>query len=166
MDSNVELLSNPFARPDADGVWTVALCGHASYDFVRLKRVFESDTSRHRVVLVDARKLLQCADRDPTDYVLPAVNYWPPGKTRGIRDFLAPGNARTPEMPHVLFATRRRATLLGWLGLEREGVVSFRNGQHRARYLAHAGAVCFPVEVHEIEADGLEAACGYRGAVE
>jgi hypothetical protein len=49
---------------------------------------------------------------------------------------------------------------LGWFGLEREGVVAFRNGQHRARYLADAGARWFPVEVHEREATLLRELCG------
>jgi hypothetical protein len=44
--------------------------------------------------------------------------------------------------------------------LDKAGVVSFRNGQHRARYLAFAGAVSFPVEVHETEAALLERYCG------
>jgi hypothetical protein len=44
--------------------------------------------------------------------------------------------------------------------LEREGVVAFRNGQHRARYLADAGARWFPVEVHEREAALLREICG------
>lgn len=39
-------------------------------------------------------------------------------------------------------------------------VVTFRNGQHRARYLAFAGATSLPVEVHETEAALLERYCG------
>lgn len=142
-------------------VWLVPLLGHPHYDHVRLKRVFEDDQSRHRVVIVDAHKLLECAARDDTDYVLPSVGDWHSGKVKGIRDFLDPENERIPAMPYVTIETRRVRGLLGWLRLKHEGVVAFRNGQHRARYLAHAGAVAFPVEVHEREAALLTSWCGY-----
>ena len=141
-------------------VWTVHLHEHAPYDFVRLKRVFSSPDSRHRVVVVDARKLLACADLDTTDYVLPSPQYWHPGKVHGIREFLDPRQTRIPEMPYVTCITRNRRTLLGLIGFSKEGVVSFRNGQHRARYMAFAGAASFPVEVHETEADMLQRYCG------
>lgn len=142
-------------------VWIVQLPEHSDYGHVRLKRVFDGDDStRHRVVIVDARKLLRCADRDDTDYVLPPVGDWHSGKVRGIREFLDPANPRIPTMPYVTVATRRTRGWLGRLGLEREGVVAFRNGQHRARYLAHAGAAAFPVEVHEREVALLTAVCG------
>lgn len=124
---------------------------------------FDSPDSRHKVVVVDLKRLLTCADRDTTDYVLGAVQYWPPGKVRGIREFLDPSQQRIPEMPYVTFRNRRCRTLLGLLGIDREGVVSFRNGQHRARYLAFAGATCLPVEVHETEADILQRYCGCVG---
>lgn len=140
--------------------WIVRLPDHAPYAFTRLKRVFLSDGARHRVVIVDSRKLLACADRDTSDYVLPSVQYWHPGKVAGIRAFLAPGQSRIPEMPYVTVSTRRARTLLGLFGLSKEGVVSFRNGQHRARYMAFAGATSFPVEVHETEAALLEHYCG------
>ena len=142
-------------------VWLVPLPRHAYYNHVRLKRVFEDDQSRHRVVIVDAQKLLECAERDDTDYVLPPVGDWHSGKVKGIRDFLHPENERIPSMPYVTIETRRAHGLFGWLGLRREGVVAFRNGQHRARYLAFAGAVAFPVEVHEREAALLTSLCGY-----
>jgi hypothetical protein len=151
----------PSASPGAGPVWLVPLTRHAYYPHVRLKRVFEDDQSHHRVVIVDALKLLECAERDDTDYVLPPVGDWHSGKVKGIREFLDPDNGRIPAMPYVTIATRRARGVLGWLGLRREGVVSFRNGQHRARYLAHAGAVAFPVEVHEREAALLASLCGY-----
>lgn len=150
----------PSASPGP--VWLVPLAHHPHYDHVRLKRVFDDDQSRHRVVIVDACKLLQCADRDDTDYVLPPVGNWHSGKVKGIREFLDPENERIPAMPYVTVETRRGSGLLGWLGLKREGVVGFRNGQHRARYLGHAGAVAFPVEVHEREAALLTALCGFN----
>ncbi|WP_080439988.1 plasmid fertility inhibition factor family protein [Burkholderia ubonensis] len=146
-------------RHDAN-TWIVQLPGHEPYAFTRLKRVFSSDDVRHRVVVVDSRKLLACADRDTIDYVLPHVPYWHPGKVSGIREFLAPGQLRIPEMPHVTISTKRARTLLGLVGLSKAGVVSFRNGQHRARYLAFVGATNFPVEVHETEAALLEHYCG------
>jgi hypothetical protein len=133
---------------------------HEWYDHARLKRVFAVDGTRHEVVLVDARKLLQCASRDDTDYVLRPVDEWHSGKVRGIREFLDPANSRIPEMPYVTITAKRAPGLIGWLGLEREGVVAFRNGQHRARYLASAGARWFPVEVHEREAALLRQYCG------
>lgn len=145
----------------ADPLWLVALANHPYYDHVRLKRVFEDDQSRHRVVIVDVGKLLACADRDDTDYVLPPVGNWHSGKVKGIREFLDPSNERIPAMPYVTIETRRARGWLGWLGLQREGVVGFRNGQHRARYMAHAGAVAFPVEVHEREAALLTTLCGF-----
>ncbi len=143
----------------SEPVWIVQLYDHGSYDHVRLKRAFCTDGTRHEVVLVDVRKLLLCADRDNTDYVLPPVPEWHMGKVRGIREFLDPDNARIPEMPYVTVSTRRAAGVFGWLGLEHEGVVAFRNGQHRARYLASAGARWFPVEVHEREAVLLRQFC-------
>ena len=155
----------PSANSVAGPIWLVPLPGHAYYRQVRLKRVFEDDQSRHRVVIVDARKLLRCAERDDTDYVLPPVGDWHSGKVKGIRDFLDPDNERIPAMPYVTIETRRAHGLLGWLGLKREGVVSFRNGQHRARYLVHAGAVAFPVEVHEREVALLTSLCGYVAQV-
>ncbi|HTJ95682.1 MAG TPA: hypothetical protein VL424_21510 [Pararobbsia sp.] len=154
----------PLAFADASGIWTVPLTEHPPYPAVQLKRIFGLPDSRHVVVLVDAKALLACADRDPTDYVLPAPQYWQQGKVKGLRDFLEPGQARIPDMPYVLFSTRKTKGLGGLLGLAREGVVSFRNGQHRARYMAHAGALCFPVEVHQTEAEGLRKYCGWVGA--
>ncbi|WP_261524600.1 plasmid fertility inhibition factor family protein [Burkholderia multivorans] len=143
-------------------VWIVPLPGHAPYASTHLKRVFASDDSRHRVVIVDPARLLACADRDTTDYVLPAVEYWPPGKAAGIREFLDPVSPRIPDMPFVTFRETRTRTLFGLPGLAKVGVVSFRNGQHRARYLAHAGATALPVEVHETEADLLMRYCGVQ----
>ncbi|MFC0397572.1 plasmid fertility inhibition factor family protein [Paraburkholderia rhizosphaerae] len=148
------------ALPACESVWVVQLNDHESYDHVRLKRIFSCDGTRHEVVLVDARKLLLCADRDDTDYVLRPVHEWHPGKMRGIREFLDPDNTRIPEMPYVTVSSRRAPGLIGWLRLEHEGVVAFRNGQHRARYLASAGARWFPVEVHEREAALLRQYCG------
>ena len=152
--------SSATAPACAETVWTVPLQEHPWYDHVRLKRVFVTDGTRHQVVLVDVRKLLACADRDNTDYVLKPVAEWHSGKVRGIREFLDPENPRIPQMPYVTISTRRAPGLLGWFGLEREGVVAFRNGQHRARYLADAGARWFPVEVHEREAALLRELCG------
>ncbi|MFM0318122.1 hypothetical protein PQR36_24820 [Paraburkholderia nemoris] len=155
--------SSPETAPaSAETVWNVPLHEHEHpwYDHVRLKRVFVTDGTRHQVVMVDARKLLECADRDNTDYVLKPVAEWHSGKVRGIREFLDPENPRIPQMPYVTISTRRAPGLLGWFGLEREGVVAFRNGQHRARYLADAGARWFPVEVHEREAALLREMCG------
>ena len=152
MSNSVPSVSEP--------VWIVPLNDHASYDHVRLKRVFATDGTRHEVVLIDVRKLMQCADRDDTDYVLRPVHEWHMGKVRGIREFLDPDNARVPEMPYVTISARRSPGLLGWFALEHEGVVAFRNGQHRARYLASAGARWLPVEVHEREAALLRQYCG------
>lgn len=86
------------ARAQHDGVdvWIIQLPGHVAYAYTHLKRVFASDDSRHRVVTVDLTKLLACADRDTTDYVLPAVQYWAPGKAAGIREFLDPAEPRIP----------------------------------------------------------------------
>lgn len=147
----------------AETVYIVRLQGHAHYDFVRLKRVFHDPGSRHEVVLVDVKKLLECANRDDTDYVLKAVSDWHAGKVKGIREFLDPDNPRVPEMPYVTISVRRGQGLLGLLCVNREGVVAFRNGQHRARYLAHAGALCMPVEVHEREANLLRQMCAAAG---
>ncbi|MGF6871810.1 hypothetical protein OKW35_001268 [Paraburkholderia sp. MM5477-R1] len=153
--------SSPAPAPGcAEAVWIVPLHEHAWYDHVRLKRVFVADGTRHQVVLVDLRKLLVCADRDNTDYVLKPVAEWHSGKVRGIREFLDPDSPRIPQMPYVTISTRRAPGLLGWVGIEREGVVAFRNGQHRARYLAEAGARWCPVEVHEREAGLLRELCG------
>ena len=152
--------SSTVAPACAETVWVVPLLEHTWYGHVRLKRVFDTDGTRHQVVLVDARKLLACADRDDTDYVLKPVAEWHAGKVRGIREFLDPDNPRIPPMPYVTISTRRAPGLLGWVMLEREGVVAFRNGQHRARYLADAGARWFPVEVHEREAALLRELCG------
>ncbi len=143
-----------------DSVWDVVLPKHGSYKTTRLQATFTDPGARHKVVVVDAKRLLECADRDTSDYVLPDVPYWHPGKIRGIRDFLDPAQARIPDMPYVTFTTRHRRNFLGLFGLVHEGVVSFRNGQHRARYLAYAGATNFPVEVHETEAAALALYCG------
>jgi hypothetical protein len=144
----------------APPLWVVPLSRHAAYDHVRLTRVFTTDGTRHEVVIVDLHKLLLCADRDNTDYVLRPVDDWHAGKARGIRDFLDPDNTRVPQMPYVTICTRRAPGFAGWLGFAREGVVAFRNGQHRARYLAWAGALWLPVEVHEREAPLLRELCG------
>lgn len=153
--------SSPASAPScAETVWIVPLEEHSWYDHVRLKRVFVTDGTRHQVVLIDLRKLLACANRDNTDYVLKPVAEWHSGKVRGIREFLDPDSPRVPQMPYVTISTRRASGLLGWVGIEREGVVSFRNGQHRARYLAAAGARWCPVEVHEREAAMLRDLCG------
>jgi hypothetical protein len=151
--------SNVVPSP-AEPFWIVMLTHHSHYGQVRLKRIFTVDGARHQVVLVDPQRLLTCADRDNTDYVLRPVNEWHSGKVRGIREFLDPSNVRIPEMPYVTVCTRRARGLAGLFGLEKEGVVAFRNGQHRARYLAAAGARCFPVEVHEREAALLHQMCG------
>lgn len=144
-----------------DGNWIVPIPGHSPYTFTRMKCGFDAPDSRHKVVVINLAKLLACADRDTTDYVLQAAQYWHAGKVRGICEFLAPGQERIPEVPYVTFTTRRRRTLSGLIGIASEGVVSFRNGQHRARYLAFAGASSLPVEVHETEAELLERFCGW-----
>ncbi|HTH59682.1 MAG TPA: hypothetical protein VL689_05950 [Paraburkholderia sp.] len=147
-------------RPASRPLWIVPLPDHPSYDHVRLSRVFACDGTRHEVVIVDVRKLLLCADRDETDYVLKPVDEWHAGKVRGIREFLDPDNERVPQMPYVAVSTRRSPGMAGWLRLSHEGVVAFRNGQHRARYLAWAGALWLPVEVAEREAPLLRELCG------
>jgi hypothetical protein len=159
--------SSPSLTSAASGaLWIVPLPGHPAYDHVRFKRVFTTDGTRHEVVIVDLHKLLVCADRDQTDYVLGPVGDWHAGKVRGIREFLDPENERIPQMPYVTISTRRAGGIAGWLGLAREGVVAFRNGQHRARYLQWAGAVWLPVEVHEREAPLLRELCGVADAAE
>ncbi|KWF57920.1 plasmid fertility inhibition factor family protein [Burkholderia pseudomultivorans] len=152
------------ARAQHQGVdvWIIQLPGHAPYTYTHLKRVFASDDSRHRVVIVDVTRLLACADRDTTDYVLPSVQYWARGKAVGIRGFLDPEQARIPDMPFITFREARTRMLLGIPGLSKIGVASFRNGQHRARYLAYAGATTLPVEIHETEADLLARYCGVK----
>lgn len=140
--------------------WVVQLPEHAPYTFTRLKRLGLSDDSLHRVVIVDPRKLLACADRDTADYVLPLVQYWHSGKMHGIQAFLDPEQDRIPEMLYVTFSVRHTHTALGLPWFSKEGVVSFRNGQHRARYIAFAGAASMPVEVHESEAELLRQYCG------
>jgi hypothetical protein len=152
--------SSPSSSFSCAAQWIVPLPGHRDYDHVRLQRVFAADGTRHDVVIVDLHKLLECADRDETDYVLRPVGDWHAGKVRGIREFLDPDNERVPQMPYVTISTRRAAGLAGWFGLAHEGVVAFRNGQHRARYLAWAGALWLPVEVHEREAQLLREMCG------
>lgn len=146
--------------------WIVPVPGHHPYDHVRFKRVFATDGTRHEVVVVDLYKLLVCADRDDTDYVLKPVDDWHMGKVRGIREFLDPRNERVPQMPYVTIMKRRVDGFAGWLGLAHEGVVAFRNGQHRARYLSWAGAMWLPVEVHEREASLLRELCGAVGLEE
>jgi hypothetical protein len=153
----------PSSATASGPVWVVPLPAHQAYDHVRFKRVFTTDGTRHEVVLVDLHKLLLCADRDDTDYVLKAVDDWHAGKVRGIREFLDPRNERVPQMPYVTITKRRAGGLAGWLGVAHVGVVAFRNGQHRARYLAWAGAVWLPVEVHEREAPLLRELCGAAG---
>ncbi|WP_213297399.1 plasmid fertility inhibition factor family protein [Paraburkholderia sacchari] len=143
--------------------WIVPVPGHHPYDHVRLKRVFATYGTRHEVVVVDLYKLLVCADRDDTDYVLKPVDDWHLGKVRGIREFLDPRNERVPQMLYVTIVKRRVAGLAGWLGFAHEGVVAFRNGQHRARYLSWAGAQWLPVEVHQREAPLLRELCGAVG---
>lgn len=140
-------------------VWEVLLRDHKPYVFVCLQRAFAPEAPLHQVILVDAAKLLACADRDATDYVLPLVQHWHAGKRNGIRDLLDPAQPNIPEMPLISFKRRKCRSFLGLMGLEREGVVSFRNGQHRARYLAFAGATCFPVEILESEAAMLALYC-------
>ncbi len=149
--------------PASEPFWVVPVPAHHPYDHVRFRRVFATDGTRHEVVIVDLSKLLVCADRDDTDYVLKPVDDWHSGKVRGICEFLDPQNERVPQMPYVTIAKRRVAGLAGWLGLAHEGVVAFRNGQHRARYLAWAGAIWLPVEVHEREAPLLRELCGAVG---
>ncbi|HEY4805187.1 MAG TPA: hypothetical protein VIH96_21445 [Paraburkholderia sp.] len=153
-------VSDSSPSPACGPFWTVPLPDHDAYDHVRLKRVFTTDGTRHEVVIVDLHRLLVCADRDDTDYVLKPVDDWHSGKVRGIREFLDPDNERVPQMPYVTICKRRTTGLAGWLGLAHEGVVAFRNGQHRARYLAWAGALWLPVEVHEREAALLRELCG------
>ncbi|NKA08937.1 hypothetical protein GO298_03008 [Ralstonia solanacearum] len=75
----------------------------------------------HQVILVDAAKLLACADRDATDYVLPLVQHWHAGKRNGIRDLLDPAQPNIPEMPLISFKRRKCRSFLGLMGLEREG---------------------------------------------
>jgi hypothetical protein len=155
--------SSPSLQTASGPVWVVPVPDHQAYDHVRLKRVFTTDGTRHEVVLVDLHKLLLCADRDDTDYVLKPVDDWHVGKVRGIREFLDPRNERVPQMPYVTITKRRAGGIAGWLGVAHVGVVAFRNGQHRARYLAWAGAAWMPVEVHEREAPLLRELCGVAG---
>jgi hypothetical protein len=137
-------------------VWRVDLPDHKTYRHTNLKRNFADDDTRYAVVTVDARKLLAALERDRSDYVLPPVLDWYPGKRNGLRDFLNPGASRIPEMPYVTIKVRRS----GFLFLQQEAIVSFRNGQHRARYMTDAGAESFPVEVDQGQAALLGRFCG------
>lgn len=130
---------------------------------MRLTRTFAVE-GPSEVVIVDLHKLLACADRDDTDYVLKPVGEWHEGKIRGIREFLDPHNDRIPQIPYVTVSTRRVPGLAGWLRLAREGVVAFHNGQHRTRYLAYAGALWLPVEVLGREAPLLRELCGAQSS--
>lgn len=139
--------------------WSVPLPDHATFSETRLKRTFSASDTRYEVVIVDALKLLACADRDTSDYVLPPVDYWPSGKSLGLRTFLDPEQMRIPEMPYVRVKLIRTYGILGFLGIGNQCVVSFNNGQHRARYLAFAGATSFPVEVGRKDAALLRRYC-------
>lgn len=159
-DSSLPLSSSSSSSSARGPLWIVPLIDHPPFDHVRFKRVFTTDGTRHEVVIVDLHRLLICADRDDTDYVLKPVDDWHTGKVRGIREFLDPQNERVPQMPYVTITKRRAPGVAGWFGMAHEGVVAFRNGQHRARYLAWAGALWLPVEVHEREAPLLRELCG------
>lgn len=137
-------------------LWRVDLPDHKTYAYTNLKRNFSSHDTRYAVVMVNARKLLAAIERDTSDYVLPAVSNWYPGKRNGLHQFLNPASQRIPEMPHVAIKISRQ----GFLFLQQEAVVSFRNGQHRARYMIDAGAVAFPVEVDATGAKLLARFCG------
>lgn len=110
------------------------------------------------VVIVDAKKLMQCFRR--CSLAIPSADKWEPKKREGIREFLDP-RAGPIEMPYIGFELREKKHFLRLLKPRRHvGVVSFENGRHRARYLQFAGADCFPVEVNIKEANLLEIYCG------
>lgn len=149
-------------------IWMVKLRdSHPEYTEVRLKRSLP-ENDKYTVVIVDADRLLACYSNEIPSYVLPPVHQWPSGKEKGIREFLNPSTG-TAEMPRVSFVIKRKETLRKHLwGLLKpvvenvtvEPVLSFTNGRHRAVYMAYAGALYFPVEIHISEAELLRQYCG------
>ncbi|MGN5354508.1 plasmid fertility inhibition factor family protein [Ralstonia sp. L16] len=144
----------------ATAYWDVRVPALSPYGFTRLTRAACPNPEQYCVLVVKADDLLACADRALYTIELKAVPQWYVGKMYGMEDFLRPGHARVPEMPRVTVSMRRRHTLLGLMGVNKEAVVRFINGEHRARYMAFAGATEFPVEVMLSEADLLQRHCG------
>lgn len=140
--------------------WDVRVPALPPYGFTRLTRAACPDPAQYCVVVVKADDLIACADRALYTPELKAVPQWYLGKMYGMEDFLRPVQARVPEMPRVTVRLRRRHTLFGLMGVNKEVVVRFINGEHRARYMAFAGATEFPVEVTLSEAELLQRHCG------
>lgn len=148
--------------------WMVKLRdSHPGYTEVRLKRSLP-ENNKYTVVIVDADRLLACYSNEILSYVLPPVDQWPSGKEKGIREFLNPSTG-TAEMPRVSFVIKKKETLRKRLwgllkpvveSVTEEPVLSFTNGRHRAVYMAYAGALRFPVEIHVNEAELLRQYCG------
>lgn len=139
--------------------WIVKLRDdHPGYNEIKLKRSLP-DNVNYTVVIVDAIRFLECYSRDMPGYILPPVPKWQGGKEEGIRIFLNPSSG-IPEMPRVSFSLRQRRRFWGLAKPITDGVVTFVNGRHRSMYMAHSGALSFPVEVHISEADLLRQYCG------
>ncbi|WP_223677388.1 hypothetical protein, partial [Escherichia fergusonii] len=75
------------------------------------------------MVVVKADDLIACADRALYTPELKAVPQWYLGKMYGMEDFLRPVQERVPEMPRVTVRLRRRHTLFGLMGVNKEVVV-------------------------------------------
>lgn len=140
-----------------DGLWRVTLSNsHQPYNYCLLERGFPT-VDYITVVVVDAKKLMQCFRR--CSLAIPSADKWEPKKRESIREFLDP-RAGPREMPYIGFELREKKRFFGLLKSRQLGVVTFTNGRHRARYLQSAGADCFPVEVGIKDAALLEIYCG------
>lgn len=144
---------------EINGVWHVPLSSsHTPYQEVQFKRGRED--YKYEVLIVDTEKFIALYD-DNSDSISPIAktSEWLGPTRNGICDFLDPSTG-IPEMPRVSFWWKETKSWRSLWRIKRLPDLCFGNGRHRSRYLHHAGALCFPVEVHIDGIESLRAICG------
>lgn len=112
------------------------------------------------VVWVDTRRFMECFSHEQHGFYLPPVAQWSIEDQNGIREYLNPVSGAVP-MPYVAFDIHNVSVGCWPFRKKRPlGVAMFNNGRHRARYIEHAGAGSFPVEVACKDVAALIAWCG------
>lgn len=134
-------------------IWNVPLGNtHSAFSNIEFKRGRTSP--EYEVLIVDTKKFIQLYENNFDSLKpIPKVNQWESAKTKGISDFLKPGNGY-PEMPRVSFTYESSKSG------QKLPVLIFGNGRHRVRYLEYADAICFPLEVNAKGRVDLELLCG------
>ena len=141
------------------GDWKVPLGPmHTPKPFTLLRR--SASPYGYVVLIVHAQRFIELYENnDDSIPPIPPVDRWKEAKVSAIARFLDPDRGSV-EMPKVHFAIHRKRNWQSLWRPETRRCLGFVDGRHRARFMHHAGAPCFPVEVGIEGASLLWEMCG------